>query len=210
LTWQRSFWSLLTLNNANLSMSLMLVIYCFTSRSRIFHLYDHHCRWRAAKFRPMLGAQGLWAGRDLYRATPIQRASARMYIMQLSFIYVYHILLECCDFTPIRNTLINNIQSMHGLFANASYHIILRYLKECDLYQKLWILYTLTVYIHVYYESPNFRELTRNLSRYNAWLSRINTKLSRINAKLSRINAKPWHVFRDIFVIFNFIIVIWF
>ena len=30
----------------------------------------HHCRWRAAKFRPMLGAQGLWAGRDLYRATP--------------------------------------------------------------------------------------------------------------------------------------------
>jgi predicted RNA-binding Zn-ribbon protein involved in translation (DUF1610 family) len=30
----------------------------------------HHCRWRAAKFRPMLGVQGLWAGRDLYRATP--------------------------------------------------------------------------------------------------------------------------------------------
>ena len=30
----------------------------------------HHCRWRAAKFRPMLGAQGFWAGRDLYRATP--------------------------------------------------------------------------------------------------------------------------------------------
>jgi hypothetical protein len=30
----------------------------------------HHCRGRAAKFRPMLGAQGLWAGRDLYRATP--------------------------------------------------------------------------------------------------------------------------------------------
>jgi hypothetical protein len=30
----------------------------------------HHCQWRAAKFRPMLGAQGLWAGKDLYRATP--------------------------------------------------------------------------------------------------------------------------------------------
>jgi hypothetical protein len=29
----------------------------------------HHYRWWAAKFRPMLGAQGLWAGRDLYRAT---------------------------------------------------------------------------------------------------------------------------------------------
>jgi hypothetical protein len=30
----------------------------------------HHYRWRAAKFRPMHGAQGHWAGRDLYRATP--------------------------------------------------------------------------------------------------------------------------------------------
>jgi hypothetical protein len=30
----------------------------------------HHCRWKAAKFRPMLGAQGLWAGRDIYCATP--------------------------------------------------------------------------------------------------------------------------------------------
>jgi hypothetical protein len=30
----------------------------------------HQCRWRAAKFRPMLGAQALWAGRGLYRATP--------------------------------------------------------------------------------------------------------------------------------------------
>jgi hypothetical protein len=30
----------------------------------------HHCRWRAAKCRPTFGAQGLWAGRDLYRATP--------------------------------------------------------------------------------------------------------------------------------------------
>jgi hypothetical protein len=30
----------------------------------------HHCRWKAAKFRPKIGAQGLWAGRDLYRATP--------------------------------------------------------------------------------------------------------------------------------------------
>jgi hypothetical protein len=29
----------------------------------------HHYRWKAAKFRPMLGALGLWAGRDLYRAT---------------------------------------------------------------------------------------------------------------------------------------------
>jgi hypothetical protein len=26
--------------------------------------------WRFAKFRPMVNAQGFWAGRDLYRATP--------------------------------------------------------------------------------------------------------------------------------------------
>jgi hypothetical protein len=37
---------------------------CFTFHSRIFH----YCQWRAAKPRPMLGAQGIWAGRDLYRA----------------------------------------------------------------------------------------------------------------------------------------------
>jgi hypothetical protein len=30
----------------------------------------HQYRWRDAKFRPMLGAQGPWTGRDLYRATP--------------------------------------------------------------------------------------------------------------------------------------------
>jgi hypothetical protein len=30
----------------------------------------HHYRSRAAKFKPMLGAQGLSAGRDHYRATP--------------------------------------------------------------------------------------------------------------------------------------------
>ena len=28
----------------------------------------HHYRWLGCKFRPMLGAQGLWAGRNLYRA----------------------------------------------------------------------------------------------------------------------------------------------
>ena len=34
-------------------------------------IWRHHlCRWRAAKFRPMLGTRGLWAGRDLCRATP--------------------------------------------------------------------------------------------------------------------------------------------
>jgi hypothetical protein len=31
---------------------------------------SHYYRWLTAKFRPMLGAQGLWAGKELYRATP--------------------------------------------------------------------------------------------------------------------------------------------
>jgi hypothetical protein len=29
-----------------------------------------HCRWRAAKFRPMICTQGFWAGRNLYCAIP--------------------------------------------------------------------------------------------------------------------------------------------
>jgi hypothetical protein len=44
-----------------------LIIFGFTSHSRIFHLYGDVT---IAKFRPMLGTQGLWVGRDLYRATP--------------------------------------------------------------------------------------------------------------------------------------------
>jgi hypothetical protein len=48
-----------------------LILYCFTSRSRIFQLiWCHHFRWRAPKIRPMLDAHGLWAGWDFYRATP--------------------------------------------------------------------------------------------------------------------------------------------
>jgi hypothetical protein len=50
-----------------------LIMYGFMSHSRTVHLYTwrhYHYRWRAAKFRPMLGAQGLWSERDLYRAKP--------------------------------------------------------------------------------------------------------------------------------------------
>jgi hypothetical protein len=50
----------------------LFIIYCFTSPSRIFHFNiwrRRYCRWKAANFRPMLGAQGHWAGRGLYRAT---------------------------------------------------------------------------------------------------------------------------------------------
>jgi hypothetical protein len=40
-----------------------LIIYCFTSHSKKFHLWT-------SIFEPMLGAQSFWAGRDLHRATP--------------------------------------------------------------------------------------------------------------------------------------------
>jgi hypothetical protein len=49
--------------------SIPLIAYCFTSCSGIFHSYGD-VTIAIAKFRPMLGAQGLWTGRDLYRATP--------------------------------------------------------------------------------------------------------------------------------------------
>jgi hypothetical protein len=40
-----------------------------------------HCRWRAANFRPTLGAQGLWAGWDLDRATNEARyVTTRRYV----------------------------------------------------------------------------------------------------------------------------------
>jgi hypothetical protein len=58
----------------------------FKSRSRIFHLHRDVTiageRWKAAKFWPMLGAQGLWAGSDLYRATPaVTRGLAKFWPM---------------------------------------------------------------------------------------------------------------------------------
>jgi hypothetical protein len=49
-----------------------LIVYCFRSCQNLnLSLIWRYCRWRVAKFRFMLRArQGLWAGRDLYHATP--------------------------------------------------------------------------------------------------------------------------------------------
>jgi hypothetical protein len=49
-----------------------LIIYGFASLSRIFHLYgDVSIAGEGLQnLGPMLGAQGLWAERDLYGATP--------------------------------------------------------------------------------------------------------------------------------------------
>jgi hypothetical protein len=57
----------LTINNID-----WLIDWLFHVQLKKFSLIwrRHRYRWRAAKFRPMLGAQGLWAGRHLYRATP--------------------------------------------------------------------------------------------------------------------------------------------
>jgi hypothetical protein len=50
----------------------LLFVCLFIIAWAIFQLSGgcHHYRWQGCKFRHMLGAQGLWAGRDLYRATP--------------------------------------------------------------------------------------------------------------------------------------------
>jgi hypothetical protein len=57
------------------------VCFLFIAAWSIFQLSGggHHYRWLGCKFRPMLGAQGLWAGRDLYRATPTATRNLGLY-----------------------------------------------------------------------------------------------------------------------------------
>jgi hypothetical protein len=58
------------------------VLVClFIATRAIFQLSGgcHHCRWQGCKFRPMLSTQGLWAGRDLYRATPTATRDLDLY-----------------------------------------------------------------------------------------------------------------------------------
>jgi hypothetical protein len=71
------FWNLDTWRHYRLQVQLLnfdwLIDYLrFYVTLKNFSLIwrHHHCQWWAAKFRPMLGVRGLWAGRDLYRATP--------------------------------------------------------------------------------------------------------------------------------------------
>jgi hypothetical protein len=55
-----------------LSIKKDFFVCLFIAARAIFQLSGvcHHYRWQGCKFWPMLGAQGLWAGRDLFRATP--------------------------------------------------------------------------------------------------------------------------------------------
>jgi hypothetical protein len=50
----------------------ILFVYLFVATWAIFQLSGgcHHYWWQGCKFRPMLGTQGLRAGRGLYRAAP--------------------------------------------------------------------------------------------------------------------------------------------
>jgi hypothetical protein len=67
----------------------------------IFQLSDgcHHYRWQGCKFRPMLGAQGLWTGRDFYRATPTATRNPGLYgLIRKTGTYVPH-----WDSNPRRN-----------------------------------------------------------------------------------------------------------
>lgn len=47
----------------------------------------HHCRWRDAKLRPMLGTCGLKEGKDLYRAMPVVVLSLGISISSQGFPY---------------------------------------------------------------------------------------------------------------------------
>jgi hypothetical protein len=71
--WSSNWWKLkLWWNNKHVLVLLKCDYLRFYFPLKNFSLIwrRHHCRWRAAKVRPMLSAQGLWAGRDLYRAIP--------------------------------------------------------------------------------------------------------------------------------------------
>lgn len=50
---------------------------------------------------------------------------------------ISHILLECIDFSPCRDRLFKNVQTMHELFANINVYTILEFLRETDFYCKI-------------------------------------------------------------------------
>jgi hypothetical protein len=72
--WLRGFWYCLITYDcsiAKLPLSWIDYLLFYVPLRNLSLIWRrHHYLWRAAKFRPMLGAQGLWAGTDLYHATP--------------------------------------------------------------------------------------------------------------------------------------------
>jgi hypothetical protein len=64
-----------------LLFSYGLFVCLFIATGTIFQLSCccHHCRWQGCKFRPLFGAQGLWAGRGLYLATPTATRDLGLY-----------------------------------------------------------------------------------------------------------------------------------
>ena len=45
--------------------------------------------------------------------------------------------LECSEYLPARNLLLNNVQSMQDRFTKVSTNDILQFLQECDFYNKI-------------------------------------------------------------------------
>jgi hypothetical protein len=67
----QSWWqSFLYLYNTNKNCLIDYLLFYVPLKNISLIWRRHHYRWKTAKFRPMLGAQGLRAGRDIYRATP--------------------------------------------------------------------------------------------------------------------------------------------
>ena len=69
-SWQNKYCMIMLYNSFNFDWLIDYLQFYVPLKNFSLIWRRHHCRWRAAKFRPMLGAQGLWAGRDLYRVTP--------------------------------------------------------------------------------------------------------------------------------------------
>jgi hypothetical protein len=87
-----------------------LIIYCFTPSSRIFHLYMDTSPLLVSKFRPMLGAQCLWADGDLYRATPaVLRGLGFFHIVQKHQISCAYSLNSIKDYLPRHSSIIQRI-----------------------------------------------------------------------------------------------------
>jgi hypothetical protein len=63
-------YSLCTLHTPGTDWLIDCLLFYVSLRNILLICRRHHYQWRAAKFRPILGAQGHWTGKGLYRATP--------------------------------------------------------------------------------------------------------------------------------------------
>jgi hypothetical protein len=88
------------LNLGGLLTDKLMFVCLFIATRAIYQLSDgcHHCRWQSCKFRPILGAQGLWAGFSFVYLFLATRA-----IFQLSD-GCQHYRWQDCKFRPMLGT----------------------------------------------------------------------------------------------------------